>query len=128
MMSTCYANPNPTFQPAMRIVAAITNANPATVTTTFAHQYKTGTIIRLDIPPADGMQQINGMTFPILVTGATTFTVPVDTTNFDPFSIPVSPNPPYANTCALAVPVGEVTATLVAATINVLNPQQVMGG
>ncbi len=125
-MSTCYADRNPIFQPAMRIVAAITNSNPATVTTTFAHQYKTGTIIRLDIPPADGMQQINGMTFPILVTGATTFTIPVDTTNFDAFAIPGAPSP-HANTCALSVPVGEVTATLLAATINVLNPQ-VPGG
>jgi hypothetical protein len=127
-MSTCYANPNPVFQPAMRIISAITNANPAVVTTTFAHQYVSGTIVRLDIPPADGMQQITGQTFPILVTGSTTFTVPIDTTLFDAFSIPVSPIPPYANICAMAVPVGEVSATLKAATINVLNPQQVMGG
>lgn len=126
-MSTCYAQMNPVFQPAMRIISAITNSNPATVTTTFAHQYKTGTIVRLDIPPADGMQQISGQTFPIFVTGATTFTIPADTTNFDPFSIPVSP-PPSVNTCAMVVPVGEVTATLIAATINVLNPQQVTGG
>lgn len=126
-MSTCYANPNPVFQPAMRIIAAITNSNPATVTTTFANQYKTGTIVRLDIPPACGMQQITGQTFPIFVTGPTTFTISVDTTNFDAFAIPVSP-PPSVNTCALVVPVGEVTATLLAATINVLNPQQVIGG
>ncbi len=126
-MSTCYANPNPVFQPAMRIIAAITNSYPATVTTTFAHQYKTGTIVRLDIPPACGMQQISGQTFPILVTGSTTFTIMADTTNFDPFAIPVSP-PPAVNTCAMVVPVGEVSATLLAATINVLNPQQVIGG
>jgi hypothetical protein len=126
-MSTCYAQMNPVFQPAMRIVAAITNANPAVVTTTFAHQYVSGTIIRLDIPPADGMQQINGMTFPIVVTGATTFTIPIDTTNFDVFAIPAMPGP-HTNTCALSVPVGEITPTLKAATINVLNPQQVIGG
>lgn len=126
-MSTCYANPNPVFQPAMRIIAAITNSNPATVATTFAHQYKTGTIVRLDIPPACGMQQITGETFPILVTSSTAFSILVDTTNFDPFSIPVSP-PPAVNTCAMVVPVGEITATLAAATLNVLNPQQVTGG
>lgn len=126
-MSTCYANPNPVFQPAMRIISAITNSYPATVTTTFAHQYKSGTIVRLDIPPADGMQQITGMTFPILVTGPTTFTIPVDTTKFDAFAIPIAPLP-QTNTCALVVPVGEVSQTLNAATINILNPQQVMGG
>jgi|ERR1700678_218500 len=126
-MSTCYANPNPVFQPAMRIIAAITNSYPATVTTTFAHQYKTGTIVRLDIPPACGMQQISGQTFPILVTGSTTFSVLADTTDCDAFAIPVSPSP-HLNTCAMVVPVGEVSATLLAATINVLNPQQVIGG
>jgi len=132
-MSTCYANPNPPFQPAMRIIAAITNSNPATVTTTFAHQYISGTIVRLDIPPADGMQQLSGSipgsstkrstTFAITVTSPTTFTIPVDTTNFDAFSIPGMPNPPYADTCAMVVPVGEITPILTAATVNVLNPQ-----
>jgi hypothetical protein len=126
-MSTCYAQMNPVFQPAMRIIAAITNSYPATVTTTFAHQYKSGTIVRLDIPPADGMQQISGQTFPILVTGSTTFTIPIDTTNFDVFAIPAMPSP-HVNTCAMVVPVGEVSSTLLAATINVLNPQQVIGG
>lgn len=136
-MSTCYANPNPPFQPAMRIIAAITNSNPATVTTTFSHQYLDGTIVRLDIPVACGMQQLSGLipgsstksvnTYPIFVTSPTTFTIPVDTTNFDPFAIPAMPGP-HVNTCAMVVPVGEISATLKAATINILNPQQVMGG
>jgi hypothetical protein len=107
----------------MRIIAAITNALPAVVTTTFAHQYKSGTIVRLDIPPADGMQQITGQTFPILVTGDTTFTIPADTTNFDPFAIPMAPSP-HTNICAMVVPVGEIAPTLDAATVNVLNPQR----
>jgi hypothetical protein len=123
-MPTCYANPNPIFQPAMRIIAAITNSYPAMVTTTFAHQYKTGTIVRLDIPPADGMQQISGNTYPIIVTGATTFTIPENTTNFDAFAIPIAPIPAYTNVCAMVVPVGEVNETLAAATVNVLNPNQ----
>ena len=104
----------------MRIISAITNASPAVVTTTFDHQYLSGTIVRLDIPPADGMQQLNGMIFPILVASSTTFSIPIDTTTFDPFAIPVSPVPAYANTCAMVVPVGEVNATLLAATQNVL--------
>ncbi len=123
-MSTCYANPNPIFQPAMRLIAAITQSSPAVVTTTFAHQYLTGTIVRLDIPPADGMQQINGNTYPILVTGPTTFTIPEDTTHFDAFAIPVAPIPAYTNTCAMVIPVGEVNSTLAAATVNVLNPRR----
>lgn len=118
-MSTCYAQQNPVFQPAMRLITAITNSNPATVTTSFAHQYITGTIVRLDIPPADGMQQADQFVGPIIVTGTTTFTLPLDTTTFQPFSIPVSPLP-QINTCAQVVPIGEVTPILTAAVQNVL--------
>jgi hypothetical protein len=121
----------------MRIISAITQANPAEVTTTFAHQYISGIIVRLDIPPACGMQQLSAMApsalqdrtgvFEILVTGATTFTIPIDTTLFDVFAIPVAPLP-QTNTCAMVVPVGEISSTLKAATINILNPNQVFGG
>lgn len=109
----------------MRLISAITQAYPAEVTTTFAHQYLTGTIVRLDIPPADGMQQITGKTFPIIVTSPTTFTIPEDTRRYDPFAIPVAPVPAYTNTCAQVIPVGEVNETLKAATVNVLNPRRI---
>jgi len=118
-MSTCYAQFDPIFQPAMRLIAAITNSNPAVVTTTFRHQYVDGTIVRLDIPQADGMQQANGLFAPIIVLSDTTFSIAIDTTNFDAFSIPMDP-PPYVNTCAMVVPIGEVATTLQAAVRNVL--------
>lgn len=118
-MPRCYANPNPIYQPAMRLIAAITQSFPAQVTTTFAHQYITGTIVRLDIPPADGMQQADQFVGPITVTAPTTFTIPLDTTHFDAFAIPGSP-PPAVNICAQVVPIGEVGSTLQAATVNVL--------
>lgn len=119
MINECYANPNPTFQPAMRLIAAITNSNPATVTTTFDHNYITGTIVRLDITHACGMQQANQFFGPIQVTGLTTFTIPLNTTDFDPFVIPVSPNP-HINRCSQVVPIGEVNSILAASTQNVL--------
>lgn len=115
----CYADPNPMFQPAMRLIAAISNSDPATVTTTFAHQYVTGTIVRLDVPFVDGMQQITGRVFPITVTGPTTFTIPEDTTNYDVFAIP-NPAPIHQNTCAQVIPVGEINSTLLAAVRNIL--------
>lgn len=118
-MSTCIAVMNPIFQPSMRIITAISNSNPAIVTTSFAHNYVTGTIVRLDIPPADGMQQANQFSGPILVLSPTTFSMPLDTTNFDAFAIPPSP-PPTVNTCAQAVPIGEVNSILTAAVQNVL--------
>ena len=118
-MSTCFALQNPVYQPAMRVIASITQSNPAVITTTFAHQYNSGCIVRLDIPPADGMQQANQMFGPITVTGDATFTLPIDTTTFDAFAIPVSP-PPYVNTCAMVVPIGELSANLDSAIQNVL--------
>lgn len=118
-MSTCYANPNPIFQPAMRLIASITNANPATVTTTFANQYKTGLIVRLDLPLAVGMQQANGLTGTITVIDAVTFTINIDTTSFDAFSIPISPGH-FDNTCAQVVPIGEVNEQLDQAVRNIL--------
>lgn len=118
-MSTCYADPRPIFQPAMRLIASISQSNPAVVTTTFAHQYLTGTTVRLDVPEADGMPEINGSVGNIVVTGATTFSIDINSTNFTPFSIPVSPSP-HVNTCAQVVPVGEINSTLRAALKNVL--------
>jgi hypothetical protein len=122
----CYANPNPTFQPAMRLISAITNSFPAVVTTSFAHQYKTGTIVRLDIPVACGMQQANQAFGPIEVLSTTTFSMPINTTQYDVFAIPVLPDPPdincepHINICAQVEPIGEVNDTLKAATQNVL--------
>lgn len=118
-MSTCFADPNPLFRPAMRLIASITQTNPAVVTTTFDHGYGTGLIVRLDIPLADGMQQINGMTGTIIVTGSDSFTINIDATTFEPFSIPISPNP-HDNTCAMVVPIGEVNEILTQAVQNVL--------
>jgi hypothetical protein len=118
-MSTCFAIQYPVFQPAMRLIAAITNSNPMVVTTTFAHQYKTAVIVRLDLPEAVGMQQANQLFAPITVTGSETFTMPFDSTNFDIFAIPVDPLP-QVNTCAMCVPIGEQTSNLDSAIQNVL--------
>jgi hypothetical protein len=119
-MPRCYANPNPIYQPAMRLITAITNSRQGLVTTSFDHQYSTGLIVRLDIPPACGMQEINGMTAAIIVVSPSMFTVDIDTTNFTPFVIPPDANP-HVDICAQVVPVGEVNEILTQATRNILN-------
>jgi len=117
MPAACYANPYPAFQPAMRIITAITQSNPAVVTTSFNHQYVNGTIVRLDIPIANGMQEITGTigiigtTYILTVASPTTFSLNVDSTNFTPY---------VDNECAMVIPVGEVTSQFTAATYNVL--------
>jgi len=118
-MGFSYANPLPTFQRAMRVISAITKANPAAVTTTFAHQYATGDIVRIDVPLGFGMQQINQQTGTITVTGSTTFTITIDTTSYDAFVVPSFPVG-QAHQDAQVVPVGEINANLQSATQNVL--------
>lgn len=126
VLDVCRAfNQNPSFQPAMRVITNITNAPMAEVTTMYAHQYKDGLIVRIDVPPADGMTQINQQTGSIIVTGPNTFLIPIDTTNYDTFIIPEDSNnpglpPPGAQICAFAVPIGEVNSQVSQATRNVL--------
>ena len=110
---------DPTFQRAMRLVSAITNANPAAVTTTFDHDYATGDIVRLRVPSAFGMIQIDKLVGEITVTGTGVFTVNIDTTLFDSFSVPAS-IPWYVSVHAQVMPVGEITANLGSATQNTL--------
>jgi hypothetical protein len=118
-MSTCYCDPNPAFKPAMRLIAAITNGYPAEVTTTFAHGYISGNIVRLIIPIPCQMIEANQLSGTITVTGLTTFIIDIDTTNFTPFIAPVLPTPnPHDNTCALVVPIGEINDMISAAVNN----------
>ncbi len=105
----------PVFQPAMRIITNITNDFPATVTTSFAHQYTTGLIIRLILPPGFGMSQANQLSSDITVTSETTFTINIDTTDFQPF-VPFS----FQSQLPQAVPTGEVNSTVYLAYKNVL--------
>jgi hypothetical protein len=128
LLDCCRAfNQNPIYQPAMRVITAITNASPAQITTMYPHQYQNGLIVRIDVPFADGMQQINQLTGTVTIDliDPTKFTLNIDTTLFDPFTIPQDPNnpgspPPQTQICAFAVPVGEDASIVYQATRNVL--------
>lgn len=120
-----YAVQNPMFQRAMRNILSITQATEALVTTTFDgttpgdHNYSTGLIVRLVIPHGFGMEQANELYGPITVTSSSTFTIPINTTSFDPFVIPAY-NPGHFGTPAQTIPTGEVNEILTEATQNVL--------
>lgn len=109
----CYANPDPIFQKAMRLISSITREQEGLVTTTFDHNYSDNMFVRFYIPSTYGMPQINFQVVLIEVTSDTQFRINLDTTTFDEFSVPASPL-----RCAQVVPVGEFL-TLNAATINV---------
>ena len=120
-----FAIPFPTFQRAMRNVLSITQAEQALITTTFdginpgEHQYATGLIVRLVVPEGFGMVKANELSAPITVINSTQFTMPVNTTYFDPFVIPTY-QPGFFGTPAQVVPVGELSDLLTMATQNVL--------
>lgn len=99
---------NPIFQKAMRIITAITNASQASVTTSFAHNYITGMIVRLNIPLGYGMQQANQLYAPITVTSTTTFTIDIDSTDMDPFIYQIN----LGNTDGSGDASGTITGTL----------------
>jgi len=110
---------NAIFYPALSFIDAISQSTIAIVTTTTPHGYISGIIVRLVVPLACGMQQIDQYYGPIKVTGPTTFTVDVDSTTYDVFTIPANPNPAWANIKAMVIPIGELTKMLIAAERNV---------
>lgn len=73
------------FVPNRQSVSSITNANPAVVTTTQAHGYANGLLIRFFFPLDVGMNQLRNQVYEITVLNNTSFSIPVDSTNFDPY-------------------------------------------
>ena len=110
----------PQFQPAMRIITAITNGFPCIVTTSFSHNYRTGLIVRLDIPEEYGMQQANKLFASITRIDATNFSMPIDSTNFDAF---VAPLPAVILNLAQTVPIAEDNSQLYQAQRDVVPNQ-----
>lgn len=104
-MPSCAAVESPPFQPAMRVVSAVTQSYPAQVTTTFAHDYNTGLIVSFRVPKGFGMTQLDKKVGIITIVDDTNFTVDIDTTGFDAFAVPGS----YTQ-CPQVLPVGEIAS------------------
>lgn len=107
----------PVYKPAMRIISNITNDFPATVTTTFNHNYITGLVVRLLVPIGYGMIEANQLFGNIVVTGDTTFTINIDTRYFNTYT---TPSIPYDYQIPQTIPFGEVNSSLLSSTKNVL--------
>jgi hypothetical protein len=109
----------------MRNILSITNTDPIIVTTTFDgitpgdNSYKSGLIVRLYIPQYFGMPEVNHAQGTITVLSSSQFTMPIDGTRLEPFSIP-SDQPGSLYTPAQVVPIGEVTQQFDQAVRNVL--------
>jgi hypothetical protein len=116
-MCAWYANPDPIYQPAMRLVTGISKAKNAVITTNIDHDYRTGLIIRIYVPNYYGMFQINGMYGPVTALTNDTFSVEIDTTTYDSFLAPASPAD-YRQT-ALCIPIGNISDSYNLAVKNV---------
>ena len=114
-MANVGAQQTPIYQPAMRQVTAITQTNPVSITTSFAHNYFTDDIVRIIIPIDQGMQGMNQRYAKIQVTGATTFTMPIDATSFNPLNIPAG-----AENFPQSLSIGEATLFTPGAMYNTL--------
>lgn len=76
-------------------ISGITKASPAVVTTTAAHNLKSGDVVQfqgLFQSSTTGMPQINGLSFTVTVTGATTFTIPWNTNQSNYTALSGSPS------------------------------------
>lgn len=100
------------FVPNRQQIQSISNANPAVVTTTQDHGYLTGLVVRLTFPVTFGMPEVNGQIFEITVLTTRTFSIPVNSTAFQAFTV--------ASTTQVAqvIPVAEIASTLTSATRN----------
>jgi len=118
-----YAGPYlyPTYRPSVTLIAAITNAETAQITTTFAHNYQPLLVVRILVQDREfGMPQINQQVGTILtVIDTLNFTIDINTSTYDAFVYPVSLNH-FTNAYPSVVPVGEDNSTLYQALHNVL--------
>lgn len=78
------------FQPSTFDISAITRGYPtALVTTTEAHNYVVGQLVRFHIPLGWGMRQLDGQqAYVTAVNSSTSFTIDLPTRSFDAFTTP----------------------------------------
>lgn len=90
---------SPSFKPTVRLISSISKGSTTTIVTATAHDYTTGMTVRILVPgdintatkstagPV-GMTQMNKLSGKITVVDNYTFTIDIDSSNFDSFSIP----------------------------------------
>ena len=107
---------SPSYFPLNVYISAITRASNALVTTSSAHYYVVGQLVRFHVPHPFGMDQIDNMLGQILTIPTTTsFTVNIDTRLFTAFI----PSPTYTgNMLAQVSAVGDENNASVTTTSN----------
>ncbi len=100
---------DPRFYPPYRYITAITQASSAVITLSVTHQFTVGQQVRIIVPTAFGMTQMNNQTGIITAINTTTntITVNIDSSGFTAFAFPTSAVAALGVSPALVVPVGE---------------------
>lgn len=90
-----YLPPSPVVPPFL-VITNITNSPNAVVTVSTANQYIAGQVVYFSVPFSYGMFQINGLSSTIQSVDVTNliFTMDINTTLFDAFTVPVSGEQP----------------------------------
>ena len=79
--------------PSTLLITGISNSFPMVMTTTYdpltaSNTYISGMVVKLLVPNSYGMYQANGLFGKILSVTGSTFTLAIDSTNFDSFVVP----------------------------------------
>lgn len=104
---------DPMYYPTRRYITAITAANPAVVTLSVTHGYTVGQKVRLVVPAAYGMIEMNNQfaTITAISTTYNTITLDIDSSAFTAFAFPATAATPFSP--AMVVPVGEAANSAV---------------
>lgn len=104
--------PTSLWEPNNHYIQNITQSFPAVVQTVTPHNFKAGIYVRIFLPsPRLGMAQLNQKIFPATILSTTTFSIPVDTRGFEPFT-------PVVGQEAQALPSAEGSLTLENTLVN----------
>jgi len=107
------------YSPTRRYITDITAAAAAVITTSVAHNYLVGDIIRVYCPAAFGMTEINGVQGTVTAVTASTITTDINSAAFTAFAFPTSAVAAAGVSFPHVVPVGEVATKLTSSMDNV---------
>ncbi len=117
-------NFDPIYYPRRRYITKITKAAQAVVTLSVTHGYQVGQLIRMSVPAAYGMVEMNNLQATIVSVNTTaasgnTITLDVNSSSFNSFVFPLAAA--VAFTPAQVIPVGEDTAEALSQSANILS-------
>jgi hypothetical protein len=122
---------NPLFYPARRSITKITQATQAVVTLSVTHGFQVGQQVRMVVPAAFGMIEMNGLQATILAidtttTSGNTITLDIDSSSFTAFTFPLTADVPFSP--AEVTPIGQNTGVSLIENVNILSDATVNTG